>query len=109
MREDEAEALERLLLDLERAVELVLREEAGLDQHRAEAVLEAAVERVRADDLAVEERHRHGVVLAAQRQHAGLPLQADELEDVGQTEVAECAFECHLGRRPPAVDRAARA
>ena len=88
VHQDVAEALQRLFLDLERAVELILRQEPALDQNVAEAGLEAAVERVGADDFAVEERHRDGVVLAAQREHAGLPLQADQLEDVGETEVS---------------------
>ena len=96
MCQHETEALERLLLDRQRVAELVLGQQAALDQDAAEAVLEAVAERVGTDDLAVEERHRHRVVLRAQREHAGLPLQPDELEDVGEAEVLQRSFECHL-------------
>jgi len=80
---------------------IVIREQATtnrlqvLDENVAEPVLEPLVQRIGGDDLAVEERHGHRVVLAAKREDAGLPLQADQLEDVGEAEVLQSSFECH--------------
>ena len=51
---------------------------------------------------AVEERDLDLFLLVAQGEDSGLSLDPDELEDVGEAEVLDAAFECHR-RRSPAV------
>ena len=92
---DEAESLQGLFLNLQRAGELIGSQHPALDQHGAETILQSVAERIRPHDLAVQERDGDRIVFAAQREHAGLPLQTDELKDIGQTEVAKGSFQCH--------------
>src|SRR6266849_1793702 len=106
VREDEPESLQRLLLDFERARQLVLGQHSALHQDVAQARFQAVTSGVGTNDFAVQERHGHGVIFAAQRENAGLSLQADQLEDVGQAEVAKGSFKSHRSRcHPSAVNR----
>src|SRR5438105_2016939 len=73
------------------------------DRIRFLPVVQTGGERVGADYLAVQKRHGHRVVFGAEREDAGLPLQADELKDVGQAEVAKGSFQRHA-KRPPFFD-----
>ena len=65
MNEDEPQSLQRLFLDLEGAIELILRQQLAADEHVPEAVLQAVTERIGADDFSVEKGHGHGVVFRA--------------------------------------------
>ncbi len=103
--ENEAEALQSLFLDLKSPFELFVCDRALFDQHMSEPILDLAVESIRGDDLPIEERDRYGIREAAESQHPGFPLQADQLEDVGETEVLECSFECHIRPPIPLFDR----
>src|SRR5262249_4054649 len=77
-------------------------------QQVAQAILEPAGLGLRGDDLAAEEGDGDRVVLALDRQHAGLPLKAEHLEDVGQREDAERSLKTHWGPSSRATARAPR-
>ena len=85
-----------------------------LHEDVAQAVLEPAGRRVGHHHHAVLEGDGDAllVLLVGQGQQAGLSLQPDELEDVGQAEVADRPFERHRlprRRRGPGPPRAGRA
>src|SRR6266545_731587 len=62
--------------------------------------------RIGADDFSIEERHGDVVVFPAKGQDAGLPLQADQLKNIGEAEVVKSSFESHtLERRPSTINR----
>ena len=91
------------LLRRQDPVELLLRHVARPDQQVAEPVLEPARRRLGGDDLAAEKRDRDGVVLALDDEDAGLALQAEHLEDVGQREDLERPLKTHwMTSSPPA-------
>jgi hypothetical protein len=90
-----AQALQGLLLRGQRLLEPLLAQLALLDEHVAQPVLEALGGGVGVDDHAVLEEDGHLVLLVLQGEEAGLPLQADELEDVREPEVLDGSFECH--------------
>jgi len=94
---DVPEPLQRLLLDRERLLEPLAADLALLDEHVAQAVLEAPLGRVGHHHHAALERDGDGllVLVVDQRQDAGLPLQPDQLEDVGQAEVADRPLQRH--------------
>ena len=98
-----AEPLERGLLRLQGLVEPVLAELALLDEHVAEAVLEALRGLVGHHHHAVLERDGDVVLLVVEGQDAGLPLQPDELEYVGEPEILDRPFEGHRRRLPHAA------
>ena len=93
--EQEAHSLLGVLLHREDVVELLLGDVARAQQQIAETVLEPAGLGLRGHDLSAEERDRDRVVLALDREDAGLPLQAEHLEDVGQREDAKRSLKTH--------------
>ena len=72
---------------------------ALLEQDQAEAVLGVLAERARTDDATLQEGDRDDVGLVLEGQHPGLALQRDELQDVGEAEVAEGSLERHVTSR----------
>ena len=88
VRQDESEPLQRLFLDFERARELLLGQHAALHQDVPEARLQSMTGGVGADHFAVEERDGDRVVFSAEGQDAGFSLQADQLKNIGQTEIS---------------------
>ena len=95
--QDVPEPLQRLLLDDQRLLQPLAADLALLDEHVAQAVLEAPLRRVGHHHHAVLEGDGDGllVLVVDQREDAGLPLQPDQLEDVGQAEVADRPLERH--------------
>jgi hypothetical protein len=87
--QDVAEPLQRVLLLLQHLFELLSGELALLHEQVAEPVLDALGGRIGVHDHPVLERDGHGLLLLVQRQDAGLPLQPDQLEDVGEPEVLD--------------------
>ena len=84
-----AQALQSLLLDPQRFLELGLGDPTGAYQDRPEQVLDTVGLGVGADHAPLVELDGDGVLAVAQRQDAGLALDADQLEDVGETEVLD--------------------
>ena len=67
----------------------------GADGFIGSHLVERLVTGAGPDHLSVLQAHRDLLPLPAQGEQPGLPLVADELEDIGQVEVFEGSFESH--------------
>ena len=83
------------LVTLRHAREVLGAKHSLAREHLSQPLFEVLVESVGGDDLAAQKRDGENVVLTLHREDAGLLLLRDHLQNVGQTEDPEIAFERH--------------
>jgi len=93
--QDVPQALQGRLLGLQGFGQGLGRDAALLGEHVADAVFQPLLVGVRVDHHPVLEGDGDLLLVVLEGEDAGLPLQPDELEDVGKAEVLDRSFEGH--------------
>ncbi len=89
------EPLQGLFLTAQGSFELRFGHLSPLEQNETDHVLGVLVESRCTDDAPVLEGHRDQVLLGTKSQHTRLPLQRDQLQDIGERKVTKSSFERH--------------